>query len=170
MKLYKHQMTGIDFLRSHPAALLADEMGTGKTRQALVAAFGLHEEGAVTQLLVFCPAAVRYSWGEELGKLLTEGYRLSVVSYLPDGRRVTTGKHGEFLTVLVVSYGLLAYGWGQKGEPGPHVEALEAWARNGKTLLVCDESSFIKNHQAATTMGALRIRNQCRSCWLLNGT
>lgn len=55
--LYPYQRDGARWLASRPAALLADEMGTGKTAQSLIA--------ASSRVVVVCPASLRQNWIRE---------------------------------------------------------------------------------------------------------
>jgi SNF2 family DNA or RNA helicase len=64
MKLYSYQTTGKDFLKKKSVALLADDMGLGKSIQAIAAA----EELKLTQVLIVCPASVKYNWRKEILK------------------------------------------------------------------------------------------------------
>ena len=56
--LYGYQQKGIEFLVDNTSALLADEMGTGKTVQAIVALRILFRQAKVRHALVLCPPAV----------------------------------------------------------------------------------------------------------------
>lgn len=169
ISLYQHQRVGARFLAGQPYALLADEMGVGKTRQALVAAGELFVKKVIDRALVLCPATVRYAWGEEIGKLMLEGLGLSLGSYNADKQELYLTSHGgtldphqPHLPIAIVSYGLLP--------KAHHVKALRRWCAAGDTLLICDESSFLKSSEAQTTQGALELRAGCRRCWLLTGT
>ncbi len=53
-------------LQGHGARLLiADEVGLGKTVQAMLAAAELRARGVVTRVLVLCPAGLREQWADE---------------------------------------------------------------------------------------------------------
>ena len=54
VSLYPHQADGVAFLLSKKRAILADDMGLGKARQAIVAMEAGCPEGIV---LVVCPAS-----------------------------------------------------------------------------------------------------------------
>jgi len=56
--LYKYQRRGIEFLIGNPAALLADEMGTGKTVMAVLALRLLFRQGRIKRALIVCPSSV----------------------------------------------------------------------------------------------------------------
>lgn len=160
-ELYLHQCEGIAFLSKRPAALLADEQGTGKTRQALVAAFGLWNV-KIDRMLVICPAAVRYSWRTEIEKLNEKSQKFVVCEYKPEDQKVYVTGKDEGLPVVLISYGLLPQ---QR-----HLDALKKWCQAGATLLVCDEASFLKSRSAKQTRGAKTISSECQYCWLLTGT
>ena len=54
--LRNYQQPGVEFLVNHASALLADEMGTGKTVQAVNALRILFRQSKITSALVVCPA------------------------------------------------------------------------------------------------------------------
>lgn len=164
MTLYTHQTEGIAFLASRHAAMLADEMGLGKTRQALCAAQRLFRERKIDRVLVLAPAAVRYSWREEMNKLEAIDCRFLPCIYKASDQTIygAQARERDMLPVCVLSYALLP----QKR----HLEALVEWCEDGKTLLVCDESSFLKNRTAKQTKGAAQIAKSCCYRWLLTGT
>lgn len=56
--LYGYQQKGVEFLVDNTSALLADEMGTGKTVQAIVALRILFRQGKLRHVIVLAPAAV----------------------------------------------------------------------------------------------------------------
>lgn len=169
IELYEHQKVGVKFLVERPSALLSDCMGLGKTRTALMAAAKLFEQRKIDRVLVLCPAAVRYSWQEELAKLGAQGFNANILRYdakrqqflieRVDGNLNDNRRH---LPIALVSYALLP----QKR----HVEALAKWCLTGKAALICDESSFLKNRTAKQTKGAKVIAGMCSFCWLLTGT
>jgi len=62
--LFPYQRAGAAFLVSRRRALLADDMGLGKSAQAIVACEAV---GART-ILVVCPASLRQNWAREFGR------------------------------------------------------------------------------------------------------
>lgn len=83
MYLMLHQKEGIEFLKSNPRALLADEAGLGKSRQVIEAA-KLFIKGRM--LLILCPTSVVENWKVELEKW---GF--------PPGKSVVIGYEYQFL-------------------------------------------------------------------------
>ena len=57
--LYPFQAHGVEWMAGREAALLADDMGTGKTAQALVAL------PAGVRAIIIVPGAVKYTWRDE---------------------------------------------------------------------------------------------------------
>lgn len=61
-QLYNHQETGVKFLLSRKGAILADDMGLGKSIQSIIAAL----ESGAENILVVCPASVKLNWEREI--------------------------------------------------------------------------------------------------------
>lgn len=71
--LYDYQKEGADFLYAKSAALLGDEMGTGKTVQALCAL------PSKARVLIVCPSTVKFNWVKEANTWRPD-YRVTVLS------------------------------------------------------------------------------------------
>jgi len=67
--LYSFQRAGVDFLLTACDCLLGDEMGTGKTIQALTALGHIVDS---LPALVICPNSVKINWAKEAAKWLPE--------------------------------------------------------------------------------------------------
>lgn len=63
-ELYPYQRIGADWLASKKHALLADQMGLGKTVQAIMAA----KQVGARRIAVVCPASVVANWRREFGR------------------------------------------------------------------------------------------------------
>lgn len=61
--LYPHQVDGIKFLTQHGRAILADDMGLGKSRQAVIA---MNQAAPTGVVLVICPASLKLNWEREI--------------------------------------------------------------------------------------------------------
>lgn len=84
------QTTGRDFLCSKYHALLADDMGTGKTTQVLAAVHKLN----LGRVAVVCPASVRSNWKQEiadcmgpsaLNRFVVDSYNAAANNKFPGG-------------------------------------------------------------------------------------
>ena len=84
-KLYPHQRVGINFLLKRLdgdskdnvtyGAMLFDEMGLGKSIQAIAIALELKERGKIEKCIIICPATVKHSvWKKEIQKHTDEDY------------------------------------------------------------------------------------------------
>ena len=71
MKLKMYQKSGIEFAINHNGRiLLGDEMGVGKTLQAICIAIVYHADWP---LLILCPSSLKLNWQDELLKWVPEG-------------------------------------------------------------------------------------------------
>lgn len=151
MKLYPWQTTGVEWLARRRRALLADDMGLGKSITAIRAAVAA---GAGT-VLVLAPTVVAYNWQRELQRwapgltvgLLTAGHHLSEAS----AHSVVVCTHGLTINTEVFDW-LRSVAWG---------------------LVVVDEAHFFRNEDAKRTRalyGTGGILSKAERIWLLTGT
>lgn len=81
MDLFPYQIEGAKFLATVKRGLLADDMGLGKSAQAIVAANTLLD-GAPGQVNVVCPASLVENWQREIRKFAPDRtWHSTVVSY-----------------------------------------------------------------------------------------
>lgn len=168
LRPFDHQVIGIDKIVTHPVFALFDEMGAGKTLQTIVGAQLLHEAGVIDHVIVVAPAAVRSVWFDpdlgELRKHLWDSLKDVYIEQYHAGKRRawSLGKPtGRGLKFIVTNYEFI--------RAAKRLEPLLERA-NTRTLLVCDESSAIKNAKAEQTKAVLLLRRQCGRVLLLNGT
>jgi len=128
--MHPYQRIGAGFLLTAGRALLADQMGLGKTLQSIAACEG---DGRV---LVLAPASNKYGWKEEIGKW-APGEAVSVVDGPPAGRAALWKSGSKW---FIVNYELLL-------RPADLMEM-----RRGFDAIICDEATRISNHQAKTTV------------------
>jgi SNF2 family DNA or RNA helicase len=77
--LYEYQKDGVKFgLKKHGRCLIADEMGIGKTIQALCIAKLYEDDWPV---LIICPGSVKYSWKNEIQlRLLIPEKKIQIIN------------------------------------------------------------------------------------------
>jgi len=170
INLFKHQEIGAKWLEDKKSAALFWTMGTGKTRTVIYAARRIYEQRKIDRVLVLCPAAVQISWRSELAKIAaSESFDYNLLRYDSSELRFKceyVGGHvngnRQHLPFAVVSYAML--------QQPRHVKTVSKWAASGKTALICDESSFLKNRTAAQMKGSYEVASSCDFRWLLSGT
>lgn len=144
--LHDYQKQGALWLRARKNALLGDDMGVGKTVQALRA---LPQRA---RAIVCCPASVVLTWQAEAKKwrpdfLVTTGEAL---------RRPDEGE------ILVISYDSLP-------ELRPGTARLTDEPMRD-VFLVLDECQMVKSGEALRSKKVRRLRVQCGTCWGLSAT
>ncbi len=149
--LYDFQKEGVEFLRTHRSALLADEMGLGKTPQALIA---MQLVGA-RSVLVICPASVKYNWKREA---INWGFQESDI-LIVDNKSIAQAKDHSF---IIVNYDLA-----HRKAYAKHL------APRMYDVLVCDESHYLKNHDAKRSkavFGRGGYASRAIYRWMMTGT
>ncbi|ELU01833.1 hypothetical protein CAPTEDRAFT_109109 [Capitella teleta] len=126
--------------------LIADDMGLGKSLQALALAAYYRSEWP---LLVVCPSSVRFAWREHVLKWLPS-VEPQYINVVVSGRDpLTSGK------VNIISYDLMAR----------RVKDMDAFK-----VVIMDESHFLKNIKAVRTQAAVTLLKAARRVILLSGT
>jgi hypothetical protein len=133
--LRPYQIAGVRYLCSATRAFLADELGLGKTLQALSTIETLQAYPA----LVLCPAALQRTW-------LREAQR-----WLPEGKTIVA-LEGPFESVPVVDVLIISY------ELVPRHQQL--LAERTFEAIVADESHLLKNREAQRTRAAIEIADK----------
>jgi len=152
-------------LLATPYLLLADEMGLGKTKEVIDAAQIMYVQGVINRVIIVCPSAVRGVWFDptlgEWAKHKWKEFPLQVAEFRNKIRIWKTTEDEERLKVVVTNYEFL------RNEVNL---AKLGKAVGPKTLLVVDESSYVKNHSAQQTKAVRILRKDCGRVVLLNGT
>lgn len=143
--------------RSKGCALLMD-MGTGKTITTIAFAGTLFEKGIVSRMLVVSPKSIVTVWQQELEKFADFPYTAAVLDG-DSGRKSDTIRHmnGSSLQVIIVNYESC---WRLEGD-------IARWKPD---LIVCDESSKIKNPQAKCSKALHRLGKLSKYNLILTGT
>lgn len=153
LRLYPFQQQGVEFLLSHPVSLLGDEMGLGKSIQAIAALRDLLRSGRVVQALILCPKTLIFDWF----------YKLRL--WAPD------------LRALPVEGPRKRRSWYWRSAVHVVITGYETWREDLKAgltdpdrydLVILDEVQRIKNPDTATHRAVARLRAPWR--WGLSGT
>jgi SNF2 family DNA or RNA helicase len=144
-------------MESKGCAFLMD-MGTGKTITTIAVAGAMYQTGRVKKLLVVSPKSIVQVWQQEFDKFADFPYSVAVLDG-DGGKKADTIRHmASFgLAVIVVNY-----------ESCWRLEAdLMRWKPD---MIVCDESSKIKNPQAKCSKALHRLGKQSSYNLILTGT
>jgi SNF2 family DNA or RNA helicase len=136
---------------------LFDEQGTGKTISCLCGFDFLRSRGRVDQLLVVAPKSMVETWAE------------AARSWVPGARPVVVAGSIQASVSIAKAENLLIVTY----ETAVRVLALlQAWAARAdrRTLLVVDESFFVKNPRAERSRAIAELRSQCTMAIVACGT
>ena len=166
-ELRGYQQQGISWLVDRPSALLADEMGTGKTVQALNALRLLFREGKISSALIVCPPSVIgsidlsiktgssegwnghfYHWASELEVAVIRGGN-------QDQRKLAWERHFH---VYITTYDTL------RTDIRNHVLT----DCNKFDCIILDEAQKIKNRDTKISQAVRCLQSEYR--WALTGT
>ena len=143
--LYDYQIAGVRHLLARSSALLADDMGLGKSRQAVVASRLASGEG---RILVVCPASLRINWEREIRAVFPD----DVVGMVGEDRMATL-----YGCKWVIS----------------NYERLGGLVREPKlsfAVMAVDEAHYLKEHEAGRTRNAFLMAERIERRFLLTGT
>lgn len=153
-KFYPHQVEGIRDMARMSSFMLCDEMGLGKSLQALTVAAIDFEKGWAHRVLVVSPASLKWNWQDEIEK------HTSFTSHVLDGSpKKRKDQLQEFLdnntNFLIINY----------EQVKPHLDELNKMRFD---IVIFDEAHYIKSHKAQRTKAAHKL-NVPRS-FLLTGS
>lgn len=167
VQYYPHQVEGIRVLARLPSFLLADDMGLGKSLQALTVYCIDVKLGKAQTLVIVCPKTLRENWADEIEKFTR-------IPYVRLGEEFVGGRK-RTLTPLKREAQLREF----INDSGPRIliSHYQQWVNpNMLNLLrtavfdvgIFDESHNIKNHASARTKAWQKLRT--RRSFLLSGT
>ncbi len=160
--LYHYQVDGIQFLCEGRSALLADEMGTGKTVMSTVAMRLQFRAGRVSKALVICPLSLLSVWDKHIAEWAPELSRTVV--------------HGDVKTrwadwrcpahVYITTYDVMR---GDALAPAKGEDPLLPRDMAASfDLVLLDEAQNIKNENSGRTRAVRSLQPRYR--WALSGT
>ena len=157
--LFNYQIEGVKFLISKPAALLADQMGTGKTVQTTTALRILFMQGKVKKALIVVPSSLVPVWEEHLKKWAPELVFVSI-NEKKDLRKILWETKAH---VYLTSYDTL------KADYKDDKKLLEEFSKN-LDIVILDEAHNIKNPETLKSKTVNFVSKNARYRWALSGT
>jgi SNF2 family DNA or RNA helicase len=155
IEYYPHQIEGIRDLARRKSFLLADDMGLGKSIQALTV-FGIDVyRGWARTCLIVAPVTLKKNWADEIVKFTRFPYVLLEGTPIQRNRQLIEFAMMPGPKILIVNY----------EQVSAHEEFLEKQAFD---VAIFDEAHFLKNPKAKRTKSCLSLYSH-RS-FMLTGT
>jgi len=155
VEYYPHQIDGIRELAKWKSALLADDMGLGKSLQAMTVFAVDVVRGWAEKCIVICPVTLKGNWEDELLKFTTFPHVVLSGGPAARNKQILEFAQMEGPRFLIVNYEQVA----------PHLDALNALKFDMK---ICDEGHYVKNYKSKRTKACLSLRT--RRTFILTGT
>jgi len=153
-KPFAHQIETAGFLTLHQRCFCLNDMGTGKTMSTIWAADYLMSLGVIKRVLIVAPLSILdTAWRADLFKTAMHR-RVDIAHGSREKRKAIIASDAEF---VIINY---------DGIEVVHREIAAA----GFDLIVCDESSALKNHQTKRWKLMSALLTPHTWLWLLTGT
>lgn len=149
---YAHQLEGIRTLASRQSFMLGDEMGLGKSVQALTIAAIDFEMGSASKVLVVAPASLKWNWAAEIAEH-THFTCLVLERWNATKRSEAIRDFTE--DILIVNYEQVV----------AHVSELNAV---GFDIAIIDEAHYLAGHRSKRTRACHGL--QVKRFFLLSGS
>lgn len=143
LPLYDFQKKGAAFMDVMDSALLGDVPGLGKTIQSIAATENQ------SQILIFCPATLKYSWEAEIKKWLPEAKILVVDGNKEERLWQWNLAKGNKFKYVIANYELLIHDF--------ELINIKEWP-----VIICDEATRISNPEAKTVKNLKELRSKKR--------
>lgn len=171
VEYYPHQIEGIRKLARMQNFLLADDMGLGKSLQALTVAAIDVKRGWASKILIVAPVSLKGNWADEIEKFTTFKYvilgqevergvsghpdKIKKLGPAPRAKQLQDFGDMKGPKILITNYEQIH----------PHVTELN---KMGFDIIIYDEAHYMKNYKSQRTKACLKL-NASRH-FLLTGT
>jgi superfamily II DNA or RNA helicase len=154
--LYPYQIEGVRFLVSNNHALLADDMGTGKTVMSTVALKILMRMNTVKSALILCPPSVLFEWERHIADWFPE----AIVCRVRGSQDVRSLEWKIPANIHLTTYDTLRI------DIDNGLLSKDKW--NSFDLIIVDEAHHLKNPTSGRSIAIRSLRPKYR--WALTGT
>jgi len=155
-KLYPYQVQGVKFLIENKSALLADEMGTGKTVMTICALKILIQQAKIHHVLILCPPTIIMEWEKHLQEWAPELRTVTVKATADIRMMLWKTQHHVYIT----SYDTFTREFQDKSFERTYAKFFDA--------IVIDEAHHIRNPKTKRFAAIKKIKSAYR--WALTGT
>lgn len=139
--------------------ILADDMGIGKTVQAI----SLIVQGGPGTTLILAPVSVMSNWSQQIERHVNDSNPLRVLTYHGSNRKVRSPDDFAQYDVVITSYGTLSSEYTANNQSVKTGLFSMNWRR-----IVLDEGHIIRNPHTKAAVSACKINAMSR--WVLTGT
>ena len=155
-KVLDHQKCGIKFLLSRDGAILADDMGLGKSMQSIIAAI----ESGAKRILIVCPSSAKINWQREINYF--QEHDTAIIS----GSRWSTAKF------TIINFDILKNFHTLKDDKNDGIPPFRDLVNAKFDLCIIDEAHNLRNHKSirGAIMTELCVDYGIKKVWLLSGT
>ena len=155
IEYYDYQVQGVRWLCRRKSFLLADDMGLGKSLQALTTFAVDVVRGWASKALVVCPATLKGNWADEIEKFTRFSYVLLDGTPAQRTKQLLEYMDIDQPKILIVNYEQVV----------AHREVLDKMMFD---VAIFDEAHFLKNPKAKRTKACLDVYS--RRSFMLTGT
>ena len=153
---YPYQWQGIKFLMDNEHALLADDMGTGKTVMTIVSLKILIQQTKIHHVLILCPPSVLYEWKRHL-----DDWSPELTAYLIRGSQEIRKSLWQMpIHIYATTYDTLKGDIENEVLPKDNLRQFD--------VVILDEAHHIKNMKSKRFRAIKKL--QPRRRWALTGT
>lgn len=167
-KPYTHQLKALERFKDAEYFALFMEQGTGKTKIIIDRIQYLYDQGLINRVLVLAPAGVYRNW--VTSEIPTHMHESEFVGYTTRSSIMSKEEKAK-LTDVVANYDLSIVSTNIESlSSGQGFEFCIDFVRGGKTFVVIDEATCVKNIKAKRTENAVRLGRYARYRAALTGT
>lgn len=149
VKLYPYQKEGIRFAFESGRSIIADEIGLGKTIQAIGTAELLRREGLAEQIMIVCPTSLKYQWQREIERFVSATGQQSAhpLTLVIEGNPLKRKEqYASDIPYKIVSYNCMS-------------NDVKTWGSLRTEVLIMDEVQRLKNWNTQISMSARKIKS-----------
>lgn len=162
---FQHQIKALELAKAKSKFAYFCEMGSGKTKMMIDDAAIMYNNGHITGLLVIAPKAVYSNWtNKEIPEHMSPTVPYALNQWVSSGSKFLTTRTEEFvkkkypdkLAIFITNIEAINF-------PNCMTKVLQfIETHKGNVMIVLDESTVIKNHEAKRTKKAIKLAEKCK--------
>lgn len=160
-ELFPYQVAGVGYALLSKRCFIGDEMGLGKSAQALAA----FEQGGLYPAVIVCPASLKTNWKNEVKKWLPNRHAVMIANSKEDVPALI-----KYADIIIVNYELLIAKRKQDDKGKPLFPVGEAIRDLRPKAVALDESHYAKNPDALRTQACIALGKGIEYLFCLSGT